>query len=45
MEPSIEEALVATLPDLSVDKQQTVLDFATFLASKEKRPGKSLRQR
>ena len=43
MEPSIEEALVAMLRDLSVDKQQTVLDFASFLVSKEKRPRKSFR--
>jgi hypothetical protein len=31
---SIEEAVVATLRDLPADKQQEVLDFASFLATK-----------
>lgn len=39
---SIEQALVAKLRDLPADKQQTVLDFANFLGTKERRPKKSL---
>jgi len=39
---SIEEALVTKLRELPADKQQEVLDFASFLATKEKRPRRSL---
>ncbi|MGI8743076.1 MAG: DUF2281 domain-containing protein [Bryobacteraceae bacterium] len=38
---SIEEVVVAKLRELSADKQQEVLDFANFLATKPKRPLKS----
>jgi hypothetical protein len=38
----IEEALIAKLRELEADKQQEVLDFASFLATREKRPRKSL---
>ena len=40
---AIEEALVAKLRELSVDKQQEVLDFASSLETREKRPLKSVR--
>ncbi|MGI8743075.1 MAG: hypothetical protein ACR2NN_11010 [Bryobacteraceae bacterium] len=39
---AIEEAVVAKLRELSADKQQEVLDFASFLGTKPKRPLKSL---
>jgi uncharacterized protein DUF2281 len=39
----IEEAVVAKLRELTADKQQEVLDFASFLATKQMRPRKSLR--
>ena len=39
----IEEAVIAKLRDLPVGKQQEVLDFASFLGTKQKRPLKSLR--
>ena len=39
--PSIEEAVVAIVRELTSDKQQTVLDFASFLATKPKPPLKS----
>lgn len=38
---SIEEVLVAKLRELPADKQQEVLDFASFLGTKAKRPRKS----
>ena len=40
---SIEEAVIANLRDLPVDKQREVLDFASFLKSKERRPLRNLR--
>ncbi|MBL8238948.1 MAG: DUF2281 domain-containing protein [Bryobacterales bacterium] len=40
---SIEEAVLANLRDLPVDKQREVLDFASFLKSKEHRPSRNLR--
>jgi hypothetical protein len=39
---SIEEAVVAKLRKLPEEKQREVLDFASFLGTKEKRPRKSL---
>ena len=39
---SIEEALVAKVRELPVDKQQEVLDFVSSLETKKKRPLKSL---
>ena len=39
---SIEEAVVAKLRELPVDKQQEVLDFASFLGTKQMRRRKSL---
>ena len=39
---SIEEAVAAKLRELPADKQQEVLDFASFLGTKPKRPLKSL---
>lgn len=39
---SLEEALVAKVRELPADKQQEVLDFASFLRTREKRPLKSL---
>jgi hypothetical protein len=39
---SIEEAVVAKLRELPADKQQQVLDFASFLGTKQMRPRKSL---
>ncbi|MEO8126657.1 MAG: DUF2281 domain-containing protein [Bryobacteraceae bacterium] len=39
---SIEEAVVAKLRELPADKQQEVLDFASFLGTKRIRPRKSL---
>jgi hypothetical protein len=39
---SIEEAVVAKLRELPADKQQEVLDFASFLGTKQMRPRKSL---
>jgi hypothetical protein len=39
---SIKEAVVAKLDELPAAKQQEVLDFATFLGTKERRPKKSL---
>jgi hypothetical protein len=39
---SIEEAVVAKLRELPAEKQREVLDFASFLGTKEKRPRKSL---
>jgi len=38
---AIEEAVVANLRELPLDKQQEVLDFASFLKFKEGRPLKS----
>ncbi|MFN0101117.1 MAG: hypothetical protein ACKV2U_03385 [Bryobacteraceae bacterium] len=35
---AIEEAVIANLRQLPLDKQQEVLDFASFLKSKEPRP-------
>ncbi len=40
---SIEEAVIANLRDLPVDKQREVLDFASFLKSKERQPLRNLR--
>ena len=40
--PSIEDAVVAQLRELPLDKQREVLDFASFLGSKARRPRKSL---
>ncbi|MFN0167720.1 MAG: hypothetical protein ACKV22_14940 [Bryobacteraceae bacterium] len=43
MSPSaLEESVVAVLRALSPEKQQEVLEFASFLAAREKRPLKSL---
>ena len=39
----IEEAIVAMVRELPPERQQEVLDFASFLGSKTKRPRKSLR--
>jgi hypothetical protein len=39
---SIEEAVVAKLRELPAEKQREVLDFASSLGTKEKRPRKSL---
>ena len=39
---AIEEAVVAKLRELPEDKQREVLDFASFLGSKDQRPLKSL---
>jgi Protein of unknown function (DUF2281) len=39
---AIEEAVVAKLRELPADKQQEVLDFASFLGTKQKRPLKNL---
>ncbi len=38
----IEEAIVATVRDLPPEQQQEVLDFASFLGMKQKRPLKSM---
>ena len=38
----IEEAIVATVRELSPEQQQEVLDFASFLGSKKKPPLKSM---
>ena len=39
---SIEEAVLAKLRTLPAQKQQEVLDFASFLGTREKRPRKSM---
>ena len=39
---AIEEAVIAKLRELPEDKQREVLDFASFLGSKDRRPLKSL---
>ena len=39
---SIEEAVIEKLRELPADKQQEVLDFASFLSSRKKAPRKSL---
>jgi len=39
---AIEDAVVAKLRELPEDKQQEVLDFASFLGARERRPLKSL---
>lgn len=41
-EHSIEEAVVAKLRELAADKQQEVLDFASFVGTKQMCPRKSL---
>ena len=38
----IEEAIVATVRELPPEQQQEVLDFASFLGTKKKRPLKSM---
>ena len=40
---TLEESLVAKLRELPLDKQQEVVDFADFLASKPRRPLTNMR--